>query len=341
MRKRSLSNAKNTAKNVMGGYNSGTTSSASLITGYFNQVEAQRNYPAGGKAKALQTRINTVATIVKVTSSMKMIANAKLQKQQDRLKISRRWREAALSLLQFEYPPLDTKDEFYIDKKHAQETEEVENQELVIAISSDRGLCGGVNSQIGKDILRLMKIKPKANVLFIGEKPIQQVQRDYAKNFVMTVSQVSGNKPITFHECAELADRILEMPYDKYTFVFNTFASILSFNVTGVRYPSKTAFLESEGRHAPFLITDYQNVLRSSFDYSIASLLFSALTEAQTCEIAARMTAMDNATTNGRDLIKTLTLQYNKQRQSAITTELVEIVSGASAVDEQRKKSEE
>eukprot|EP01088_Endostelium_zonatum_P000596 TRINITY_DN10845_c0_g1_i1.p1 TRINITY_DN10845_c0_g1~~TRINITY_DN10845_c0_g1_i1.p1 ORF type:complete len:337 (+),score=98.25 TRINITY_DN10845_c0_g1_i1:95-1105(+) len=316
-------------------------SSVNMAGAFSSNQQQQRNYPAGGKAKALKTRIDTIGSIVKVTASMKMIANAKLQKQQDRLRVARRWRDSVLSLLEFEYPALDTKDEFYIDKKQAQEAEEVENQELIVAISSDRGLCGGVNSQIGKDIVRLMKIKSKANILFIGEKPIQQLSREYSRNFSMTVSQVSGNKPITFHECAELADRILEMPYDKYTFIYNTFASILSFVVTGVRYPSKSQFLEVETRHAPFLITDYQNVLKSAYEHSIAGLLFSVLTEAQTCEIAARMTAMENATTNGKDLIKTLTLQYNKQRQSAITTELVEIVSGAAAVDEQRKKSED
>jgi len=225
--------------------------------------------------------------------------------------------------------------------RNSQELEDVENNELLIAIASDRGLCGGVNSNIGKEIIRLLKIKPKAQLLLIGDKPVQQLQREFSKQFIMSVTQVSGNKPVTFHECASLMDRVLSLPYDKYTFVFNYFASILSSRVTGIRYPSFPRFLEEENRHKPFVVSDYEHVLKSVYQYSFASLLFTAMTEAQTCEIAARMTAMENATTNGRDLIKMLTLQYNKQRQSAITTELVEIVSGASAVDEQRKKSED
>jgi len=304
-------------------------------------ITSVRYYPAGGKAKELKTRINTITSITKVTSSMKMIANAKLQKQQERLRAARKYNKSSMAFLETEYPPLDLQDEFYIDKKQAQEVEEVENNELVIAIASDRGLCGGVNSNIGKDIIRLLKLKPKAQLLLVGDKPIQQLQREFSKQFIMSVTQVSGNKPVTFHECAALMDRVLALPYDKYTFVFNYFASILSFRITGIRYPSFHRFLEEESRHKPFVVSDYEHVLKSVYQFGFASLLFSVMTEAQTCEIAARMTAMENATTNGRDLIKMLTLQYNKQRQSAITTELVEIVSGASAVDEQRKKNEE
>jgi len=111
--------------------------------------------------------------------------------------------------------------------------------------------------------------------------------------------------------------------------------------IRSFRYPSFKRFSEEEARHKPFQVDDYENILKSAYQYSLASILYGIITEAQTCEIAARMTAMDNATTNGRDLIKGLTLQYNKQRQSAITTELVEIVSGASAVDAQKKKAEE
>lgn len=225
-------------------------------------------------------------------------------------------------------------------KKNAQETEEVEN-EVIVAVTSDRGLCGSVNSQVGREVIRLMKIKPKAQLILIGDKAVQQLQREYAKQFVLTITQVSGNKPITFHECVAISDKILALPWEKITFVHNYFQSILQFRVRSFRYPSLTRFLEEEGRHQPFDVSDYEEILKSTYQYSLAGVLFGIITEAQTCEIAARMTAMDNATSNGKEIIKNLTLQYNKQRQSAITTELVEIVSGASAVDEQRKKAEQ
>jgi len=299
-----------------------------------------RHYPAGGKAKELKTRITTIQSIVKVTASMKMIANAKLQKQQERLKNARKWHESTRSLLAHEYPPLDTADEFYLDKKTVQESEEVDS-EIVIPITSDRGLCGGANSSIGKEVIRLLKLKPRAQLVLIGDKSVQQLQREYSKQFAMAISQVSGNKPITFHECCSIVDKLFLLSWDKVTFVHNYFQSIIAFRIRSFRFPSLKRFIEEEARHKPFEVADYDNILKSAYQYSLASILFGIMTEAQTCEIAARMTAMDNATTNGKELIKNLTLQYNKQRQSAITTELIEIVSGASAVDEQQKKKAE
>jgi len=295
-----------------------------------------RHYPGAG-LKELKIRIATIRSITKVTNSMKMIASAKLTKQQERLGDARPYRISSIAFLDHQYPQLDKKDEFYKEKKAQEESEEVD--EVVLCITSDRGLCGGVNSNVSREMLRLMKLKHHASLIVIGDKAIQQLQKELSSKFVLTVSGVSGNKPITFHEILLVTDLILANPFQKLTIVFNYFNNIVQYSVTGHKFPGLEKVLEDERRHQPFQISEgnHDIVLRSAYQYSLASFLFGAVTECQTCEIAGRMTAMENATKNGNDLIKVLTMQYNKVRQQAITTELIEIVGGASAVDEQNK----
>lgn len=296
-----------------------------------------RHYPGAG-LKELKTRIATIQSITKVTNSMKMIASAKLTKQQERLQEAIPFRNSSIAFINHEYPPLDPTDEFYIDKKEAEESEEVAN-ELVVAITSDRGLCGGVNSNISKEVAKMMKKKPNAQLVLVGDKSVQQLQREFGSKIALTLTNVSGNKPITFHECAAAVDLLAVIPFEKITLIYNSFKSVITYNVLAQKFPGQDKVVEDEKRHQPFVTDpDHEVMLRSAYQYTLASFLFGAITESQTCEIAGRMTAMENATTNGRDLIKTLSLQYNKERQQAITTELVEIVSGASAVDEQLKK---
>jgi len=297
-----------------------------------------RHY-AGAGLKELKNRIATVSSIVKVTASMKMIANAKLAKQQERLRYNRTFYGSSSAFMDTLYPQLDKNDEFYQDKKAQQETDEV-NKEVIISIASDRGLCGGVNSNIGREVARLLKIKPNASLVIIGDKTVQQIQREWASRFALVVSGVSGNKPITFHECLGIAEKILDIEGDKYTLVYSHFVNLVTFRVENYVLPNPHKVTDDERRAQPFQHSD-ENILKSSHSYTFASILYNALTESQTAEIAARMTAMDNATTNGKDLIKRLSLQYNKSRQTAITTELVEIVSGASAQDSAKKESEQ
>eukprot|EP01089_Gocevia_fonbrunei_P015413 TRINITY_DN4505_c0_g7_i1.p1 TRINITY_DN4505_c0_g7~~TRINITY_DN4505_c0_g7_i1.p1 ORF type:complete len:338 (+),score=85.60 TRINITY_DN4505_c0_g7_i1:86-1099(+) len=297
-----------------------------------------RNYAAAG-LKDLKNRITTIQSIVKVTASMKMIANAKLAKQQERLKESRQWQQSSFAFLESLYPQLDKNDEFYQDQKVEQDSAIVDS-ELLVTFASDRGLCGGVNSNIGREIIRLLKIKAGPSLIVVGDKTMQQIQREWNKTFAMGVSGVSGNKPVTFHECLGIAEKIVALPGEKITFVFSHFANMVTYQITTYVLPNLAHVLEDERRAAPFQWSD-ENILKSAYAFHVAGVIFCSLTECQTCEIAARMTAMDNATTNGNDLIKNLSLQYNKQRQTAITTELVEIVSGASAQDEAKKQVDE
>lgn len=206
---------------------------------------------------------------------------------------------------------------------------------LLVAITSDRGLCGAANSSIVKTIRHLIKTTPEieknTKLVLVGDKSRAMLLRQYRDMFLLSFSDV-GKKAPTFEDAAFIANSILnsEYKFDKAVMYFNTFKTVVSYITT----PQNLLGLEEVSASPKLSLYDSvdDDVLQSYNEYLLTSLIYFALKEATASEQSARMTAMDAATKNAGEMIDKLTLSFNRTRQAAITRELTEIISGAAAV---------
>ena len=285
--------------------------------------------------KDLKNRIESVKSTRKITSAMKMVAAAKLRRAQEAAEAARPYAERmekVLGNLSKAAKGSDTAPKLLSgtgsDQTH-----------LLIVATSERGLCGGFNSQIVRqvrlDIHRLVREGKTVKILTIGKKGREQLRRDHAEKFVEHVD-MSGIKSIGYGDAAEIAKGILERfdagEFDVATLYFNKFVTVLTQEVTPLRLIPAT--FEDDG--APVTNYEYEpdedEILADLLPRNISTQIFRGLLENAASEQGSRMTAMDNATRNAGEMIEKLTIQYNRSRQAAITNELIEIISGAEAL---------
>ncbi|XP_049884499.1 ATP synthase subunit gamma, mitochondrial-like [Pectinophora gossypiella] len=209
---------------------------------------------------------------------------------------------------------------------------------IYIAVTSDRGLCGGVHSGVARRIRReLTELKvvdsPEHRLVCIGDKSRSMLRRLFAKNMLVSVKDIGRMTPI-FADASTLAAAIADskFKYDMGDVFYNKFFSAVKYELTVVpvfnKYqiesaPNMTAFDDIE-----------EDMLESYAEFTLAALLYYVLKESATSEQSARMAAMDNATKNASEMIRKLTLLFNRTRQAVITKELIEIISGASTLQE-------
>jgi len=206
-------------------------------------------------------------------------------------------------------------------------------EHLMILMSSDRGLCGGVHSNVTRALKAdlLGKDDPQFKIICVGDKIKAQVQRFFGKNFLFCVNDI-GKRPPTFNDAARLAQGIMEsgFNYQQGDIYFNRFKSVVSYKTTKLPILSVATVGHLES------ISNYDSldgeVLQSYMEYSLASLLYYAMKEGSTSEQSSRMTAMDAASKNAGEIIDKMTLLFNRTRQAVITKELIEIISGAAAI---------
>jgi len=213
-------------------------------------------------------------------------------------------------------------------------------RELFVVVSSDKGLCGGIHSSVSKRTRNeLAKISPSAAdpestdgpaVVVLGEKSKAQLQRSLKKNLALSFSQVGRDVP-TFADAAAIADMIFKsgIKFDKVNIVYNKYLSALSFESDVLE-----AYSEKALRDAPKfdLYEQEEDVTKDLAEFSLANAIFAALVEGHASEINSKRNAMDNASKNAGDMIASLQMQYNRGRQAAITNDLVDIITGASAL---------
>jgi len=223
------------------------------------------------------------------------------------------------------------------------EVEKVEGPQkhLFIAATSDRGLCGAANSSIVKNI-RTQLLDGKQNlegtkILAIGDKSRTGLARTHAGNILLSVNEI-GKRPIIFADASAIAQQLLNsgFEYDSVEIVYNKFKSAIAYITSRQKILSNDTIAGSKS----ILVYDSTDadVLRSFQEFNLASVLYYTMKENATSEQSSRMTAMDNATKNAGELINKLTTYYNRTRQSVITTELIEIISGAAALEEKKIK---
>lgn len=293
--------------------------------------------------KDLKIRIDSVKSTQKITSAMKMVAAAKLRKAQMAAESSRPYAErmeAMVGALAKSFNGVDGAPELLAgngkDEKH-----------LIVLVSSDRGLCGGFNANIGRfarnKIAELQKAGKSVQVLCLGRKGRDQVRRQFGKNILDTMEDLTKNGA-QYADADNIALRIRTMfeegEIDVCTVIYNKFISAITQEVTPLQVipfqvSEETKEEDAQGDELKALYEyepSEEDILEELLPRNLSVQIFRAMLESFASEQGARMAAMDNATRNAGDMINNLTLTYNRARQAAITNELIEIISGAEAL---------
>ncbi|RUS82125.1 hypothetical protein EGW08_010099 [Elysia chlorotica] len=268
--------------------------------------------------KEIRIRLKSVTNIQKITKSMKMVSAAKYARAERELKPARSYGLGAKA--------------FY--EKAEIEPDKTKPNHLMVAMSSDRGLCGGIHSAVIKFIKAKMEEEGSSvdtKIIVVGDKGKAILQRTLSQNILCSFSDY-GKRPPVFADAALVANKILDTDYkyDRATLIFNTFRSVISYNTTELPLHSASA-IEGSSKFNLYDSLD-EDVLRCYNEFSLASLIMFAMKEGACSEQSSRMTAMDAASKNAGEMIDKLTLTFNRTRQAVITRELIEIISGAAAL---------
>jgi F-type H+-transporting ATPase subunit gamma len=282
--------------------------------------------------KAIKKRIVSVKNTSKITKAMKMVSAAKLRRAQENVVAARPYAKKLGEVLGRLTAILDA------DSSPLQQKREVKNA-LLVVVTSDRGLCGGFNTNLCKAAERFAREHkdeyPSLSVMTIGRKGYE-----YLKNR----QKIYKNQPGVFAKLSyqtaaflagEVIDGFLAEEYDEVFLIYNAFRSVMAQDITLERLlPVAPPAAEPTEELPPVYIyePDKEALLKELLPKNVEVQIFRALLESNASEHGARMTAMDSATKNANEMIGKLTLQYNRARQAAITTELIEIISGAESL---------
>ncbi|MCG8542961.1 MAG: F0F1 ATP synthase subunit gamma [Alphaproteobacteria bacterium] len=293
--------------------------------------------------KELRSRIGSVKSTQRITSAMKMVAAAKLRRAQDLAMASRPYSERMERILTSLAASSSAESVPLLGGNGKDETH------LLVFVSTDRGLCGGFNINLMRQIrrqVRTLQDQGKTVKLFcVGRKGVALVRREYPAHLVAELEDVSKPAP-SYDSALEIARQLTEMfeagDFDVCTIVYNKFVSALTQEVTPQQLipfalpAEESAEEEAENAEASEASYEYEpseeEILTDLLPRNLAVQVYRALLESFASEQGARMTAMDNATRNAGDLINRLTINYNRTRQAFITKELIEIISGAEAL---------
>merc|ERR1712227_1181280 len=269
--------------------------------------------------KAIAIRLKSVKNIQKITQSMKMVSAAKYARAERDLKAAR---------------PYGTGAQAFYEHAKVEEDEGAAPKELYVALTSDRGLCGGVHSSICKTIRNELLEKPNLDnvgIICVGDKSRAQLGRLFAKNIICVGSEI-GRLPPQFGDAAKIASMIMTCGFEFNVgkAYYNYFKSIVSYQTTELPLYSNETVKAAPGLALYDSVDD--DVLQSYLEYSLASKIYYSLKQGATSEQSSRMNAMENSSKNAGEMIDKLTIYYNRTRQAVITGELIEIISGAAAL---------
>ena len=286
--------------------------------------------------KDLKTRINSVKSTQKITAAMKMVAAAKLRRAQEAAESGRPYADRMRRVTANLAAKADVNSAPALLVGNGKTA-----IHLLVVLSADRGLCGGFNGSITRqtrtEVMRLQAEGKTVKLLMVGRKSADALRREYGKQFIGSFEGVQGTS-VSFSDAASLGDTIRigfeAGDYDVCTMIYNKFVNAITQEITLTQLiPAEMNAADDSDVSINYEYEPEEDELLDSLLPRILSTqLYSALLESSAAELAARMTAMDNATRNAGDLIDRLTLVYNRTRQAAITSELIEIISGAEAV---------
>jgi F-type H+-transporting ATPase subunit gamma len=292
--------------------------------------------------KDLRLRIASVKSTRKITSAMKMVAASKLRRAQSSAESARPYAQRMERMLGSLAGSLAG--QTGAPKLLAGTGKDT--VQLIVVVTSDRGLCGGFNGSIVRSaramVADLQRDGKTVKLMIIGRKGRDQLNRDHGRLFVQTYDGI-GRKGVTFAEANGIASKIAAMfeagEFDVCTIIYNRFKSAISQVVTRhqvIPFPVPAVSEEAAGEQADKALYEYEPteeaILAQLLPRNLSVQVFRSLLESNASEQGARMTAMDNATRNAGDMINSLTVRYNRSRQAQITKELIEIISGAEAL---------
>ncbi len=289
--------------------------------------------------KEVKSRINSVVSTQQITKAMKMVAAAKLKRAQDRITMMRPYSQKLSAILQ----NVSGDSEGDMDNPYAKERPI--NKVLLVLVTSDKGLCGAFNSFVIRKAKSLMDGKYKAqaeanNVEFlpIGKKGMEYVKRSKLPFNAAFVDLFSN---LNFEDSSKAATYVMEQfaegKYDHVEILYNEFINAATQVVNNEQFlPIEKAEVNEQTTNTSgndYIYEPSQSYIKEELiPTSLKTQFFKALLDSNASEQGARMTAMDKATENAGDLLKELRLTYNRTRQAAITTEILEITAGAEAL---------
>ncbi len=292
--------------------------------------------------KDLKARLTSVKSTRKITSAMKMVAAAKLRRAQTRAEAARPYAEAMQRML----AALASSMAGRAGAPKLLAGTGRDQTHLILSVTSDRGLAGGFNANIGRATRRLVeRLRGEGKtvrLLPIGRKGADYLAREYRDSIVERLPGSAG-KDVAFSAAEAIGARITEMvergEVDVVTLVFNRFNNVMSQTPTEIQLvPLALPGNDNEDRNAAIGDASYEfepdeeTILARLLPRNLQIQIYRAMLESAAGEQGARMTAMDSATRNAGKAIDQLTQKYNRTRQANITKELIEIISGAEAV---------
>ena len=281
--------------------------------------------------KEIRNRIASVSSTMQITSAMKMVSAAKLKKAQDAITAMRPYSQKLTELLQNLSATMEG------DNGGAFAEQRPVNKVLVVAITSNRGLCGAFNTNVIKQVkvLQAAYAGKTVDVLTIGKKGNDVL----SKTCTITANQSDVYDDLTFENVADIAqnimDRFVAGEYDRIELVYNHFKNAATQLVLTEQFlPLAPLDSADVNNNVDYIFEpSKEEIVESLIPLSLKTQLYKAIRDSFASEHGARMTAMHKATDNATDLRNQLKLTYNKARQAAITNEILEIVGGAEALN--------
>jgi len=285
----------------------------------------------------LKKRITSVKSTQKITKAMKMVAAAKLRRAQENAEKGRPYSEKMNNII------LNLSNGIS-DKENAPKLLSGTGEEkihLCIVLTSDRGLCGGFNSNIIKKakayFKKISEEGKTLKIITVGSKGYDQLKRVYKDNIVEKVS-FKDSKTINYLDAEKVGKMIIESfekkEFDVCAIFYNKFKNVITQIPQEQQIiPLKTSDVEANSSEDNYEFEpDEDEILSNLLPKNISTQIFKAMLENSASEQGSRMSAMDSATRNAGEMVDKLTIEYNRSRQAAITKELIEIISGAESL---------
>ena len=288
--------------------------------------------------KAIKKRISSVKNTRQITKAMKMVSAAKLRRAQEAVVAARPYADKVQQVL----ASLARRED---QDAHPLLAQRGQGKALIVLVTSDRGLCGGFNSNVSKAVERHIRANPdgfeQIDLMLVGRKGNDYLKRRPGMSIFKVYENLLGTGQVSYAPAALIGKELVELfeseQYDAVFLAYNAFRSAISQEPQIVPLLPVVAETGEEAAVGEYL-ADYlyepnaSDVLAQLLPKYVETQVFRAFLESVASEHGARMSAMDSASKNASEMIGKLTLQYNRARQAAITKELMEIISGAESI---------
>jgi len=290
----------------------------------------------GGNIRDLRRRVKSVSNIQQITRAMKFVSAARLRKAQERMFAARPYATRMMSVLNSMAARVEQKSHPLLQER------EVKNSTLLV-FTADKGLCGGFNSNLIKSAVKFIEdeeISDSLSLTLVGRKGVDWFKR---RPWPIKHQYLNIMNRVNIEDAREIAQAVTQYYIDGETdavyLLYNQFKSVISQKIT-LEPLLPVQKLDTDNADETLLDYIYEQPAEEIFDHllprHIETQIFRAMLESEASEQGARMTAMDAATNNAEEMIEKITLHVNRVRQASITTEIIEIVSGANALQEAR-----